>query len=280
MELNFGYSPCPNDTFMFWAWAHGRLKTPVTLRPRLFDIQELNRRALDDAPWSLTKVSVPTYLHPTVRERYRLLSVGAALGRGCGPLLISKQAWERDSARPLRVAVPGRNTTAFYLAQMAVSEWVTEWVEMRYDEIMSSVLRGERVDAGVIIHESRFAYQGLGLHCAMDLGEWWESTTGLPLPLGVMLARRDLGDKRISACEAALKESIEQAWKALEREPKDRSLWKYLRDNAIELDDGTIRSHIELYVTEFSNDLGAQGRRALAEFAERAGALSEATCVS
>lgn len=274
MEQDFGYSPCPNDTFMFWAWVHGRVETPLTLRPRLFDIQELNRRALSDDPLGLSKVSIPTYLHPTVRERYRLLDVGAALGRGCGPLLIAKERWGNGSRRPLRVAIPGRNTTAYELARMAASEWVTEWVEMRYDEIMPEVLKGVKVDAGVIIHESRFAYQALGLHCAVDLGGWWEEVTGLPLPLGVMLARQDLGENLISACEAALRASIELGWKALACEPKDDSLWSYLRTNAIELEDSTIRSHIELYVTDFSSDLGALGRQAIEEFARRLARLA------
>lgn len=269
MKLDFGYSPCPNDTFMFWAWAHRKIESSIELSPRLADIQELNRLALGDSPYALTKVSIPTYLDPRVRDRYRLLSVGAALGRGCGPLVVSRVPWDPADAKRLRVAVPGRNTTAFSLAQMALGDWAEEWVELRYDEIMPAVLSGERVDAGVIIHESRFAYQALGLYCALDLGEWWEKSTDLPLPLGVMLAHRELSSADVEACEASLRKSIELAWKSLGEDALDSSLWSYLRDNAIELNDQTIRSHIELYVTEFSRELGEEGCEAIEEFAKR-----------
>lgn len=274
MQLNFGYSPCPNDTFMFWAWAHRHVNCRLELTPQLADIQELNRLALERAAWHLTKTSIPAYLDPKVQEHYRLLSVGAALGTGCGPLVISKAPWQPGD-KPLRVAIPGKNTTAFYLAQMAMASQVVEWTELRYDEIMPAVLDGVKVDAGVIIHESRFSYQGLGLHLAVDLGEWWETNTGLPLPLGVMLARRDLDESTVEQCEATLRASIELAWKALDgTHPLSESLWSYLRDNAIELDDTTIRSHIELYVTNYSSDLGSEGRRALDEFARRYAAVT------
>lgn len=251
---------------MFWAWAHGRVDTALLLRPRLEDIQELNRLALTEAPLALTKVSASTYLDPRVQELYRLLNVGAALGRGCGPLVVSNQPWSPGDA-PLRLAVPGLDTTACRLARAAMSEHVAEWVELRYDEIMPAVVEG-RVEAGVIIHESRFTYASHGLQLALDLGAWWEERTGLPLPLGVMLARRDLSDGVVAEVERVLGASIRRAWEQIgdETDPQGQELWSYLRDNAIELADSTITAHIELYVNDFSLDLQAEGRQALERF--------------
>lgn len=269
MTLPFGYSPCPNDTFIFWAWAHGHLSTGVSLRPYLADIQELNRLALSENRLPLTKVSASTYLNPLVRERYRLLDVGAALGRGCGPLIVSRTAWESTPPPGLRLAVPGFDTTACRLARAALGEQVAEWVELRYDDIMPATLDG-RVDAGVIIHESRFTYRSHGLVLALDLGSWWEELTGLPLPLGVMVADRTLGEPVIACVESALRESLRVAWglfeAAPESEPK-RALWSYLRENAVELDDATMAAHIQLYVNSFSESLGTEGREALERFA-------------
>lgn len=273
-NIRFGYSPCPNDTFMFWAWAHQKISTPVSLQPTLFDIQELNRLALDDAELELTKVSMATYLDPRIRSEYELLSAGAALGRGCGPLVVSKKSWSKDAPTPLKLAIPGRNTTAFRLTEMALGPWIQEWVELRYDEIMPAVLSGE-VEAGVIIHESRFVYRDLGLKCAFDLGQWWEEETGFPLPLGVMIARKTLSDETVREVEQNLSRSIGLAWDVLSKgtdHPDHDSLWRYLRDNAIELDDNTMRSHIELYVNDYSLDLGEEGRMAVEAFKERSSA--------
>jgi 1,4-dihydroxy-6-naphthoate synthase len=267
MTLDFGYSPCPNDTFMFWAWAFGRLTSPLTLRPRLDDIQQLNRQALGPAPLPLTKVSASTYLNPLVQERYQLLQVGAALGRGCGPLVVSREGHVTSFTR---LAVPGFDTTACRLARTALRGQVEEWVELRYDEIMPATLRGE-VDAGVIIHESRFTYQAQGLKLAFDLGQWWEERTGLPLPLGVMLASRQLEPNVVEQVEEALATSIRQAWEAFrspaEQPEAHQSLWSYLRDNAIEVDDTTMAAHIDLYVNDFSLLLGSEGQEALRQFA-------------
>lgn len=264
MNLDFGYSPCPNDTFMFWAWAFGRVASPLSLRPRLEDIQELNRLALTRAPLPLTKASASTYLDPEVRQRYRLLNVGAALGRGCGPLIVNREG--PLTGRLRRLAVPGFDTTACRLARAALGDQVDEWVELRYDEIMPAIL-GSTVDAGVIIHESRFTYQSQGLKLALDLGLWWEERTGLPLPLGVMLARRDLEESVVSQAETALAASIRLAWQTFQG-PADAAaeLWTYLRAHAIELDDNTMAAHINLYVNDFSLDLGAEGREALRQF--------------
>jgi 1,4-dihydroxy-6-naphthoate synthase len=269
VNIEFGFSPCPNDTFMFWAWVHGHLSNQIELSPRLYDIQELNCFALDGASFPLTKVSMGTYLESGIQEQYQLLQSGAALGRGCGPLVISKEPWSLSNPRPLKLAIPGRNTTACKLAEMALDDWVEEWVELRYDDIMPAVLIGQDVDAGVIIHESRFVYQDQGLKCALDLGEWWETKTGLPLPLGLMVARRDLDPELISQVEELLRESIQRAQNVLalpKTEPLSQSLWKYLRDNAVELEDQTLLSHIDLYVNDFSVELGTEGNAAVEAF--------------
>lgn len=254
---------------MFWAWAHEKLSTRLSLEPVLHDIQELNRLALEEGKLDFSKVSMATYLSSSVKERYRLLSSGAALGRGCGPLVVSKEPWQPDSGKKLRLAIPGRDTTACKLAEMALGDQVEEWVELRYDKIMPAVLEGGEVDAGVIIHESRFVYKGLGLECAFDLGRWWEQETGLPLPLGIMLARRDLPESVVREAEETLRESIRLADKMIDHESGE-SLWSYMRDNAIELEDQTMRSHVELYVNQFSVDLGTEGRAAIEEFEKRA----------
>ena len=271
MQNRFGYSPCPNDTFMFWGWVHGKLDRPLAVTPVLHDIQELNRLAIEQHELGFTKVSMATFLHPSVGESYRLISSGAALGRGCGPLVVSKSVWDRST--PLRLAIPGRDTTACKLAEMALGNRVVEWVELRYDEIMPAVLDGNRVDAGVIIHESRFVYDRFGLNCAFDLGEWWESETGLPLPLGLMVAHKDLRPEVVTQAEECLRESIllsQEVFRRGAEHPQSALLWKYLRDHAIELEDETISSHIELYVNDFSVDLGAEGRAAVEEFERRA----------
>lgn len=254
---------------MFWAWVHGKISSDLAIVPRLRDIQELNRLALKDGPLPLTKVSMATYLRPEIRERYQLLRAGAALGRGCGPLIVSKEPWNLAHPRSVRLAIPGRDTTACKLAEMAMGSWVEEWVEMRYDEIMPAVLEGSRVDAGVIIHESRFTYQNFGLKCALDLGDWWEKETKLPLPLGLMLAHKALGAASIEQVELALRESVVLARETLSRPADDqgsKSLWKYMRENAVELEDSTIKSHVELYVNEFSEDLGTEGLAAVQAF--------------
>ncbi|HIB64437.1 MAG TPA: 1,4-dihydroxy-6-naphthoate synthase [Phycisphaerales bacterium] len=254
---------------MFWAWAHGKLSTELALEPVLYDIQELNRLALDEGELDFTKVSMATYLSPSVKEKYRLLSSGAALGKGCGPLVVSQKPWRPGEAGKLRLAIPGRDTTACKLAEMALGDEVEEWVELRYDKIMPAVLEGRDVDAGVIIHESRFVYKGLGLECAFDLGQWWEQETGLPLPLGVMLARRDLPENVAEEAEQILRDSIRLADELIDH-ASGESLWKYMRDNAVELEDQTMRAHVQLYVNRFSVDLGQQGRAAVKEFEKRA----------
>lgn len=269
MLIDFGYSPCPNDTFMFWAWANERLTSDIKLQPRLKDIQELNQIALSSSPLPLTKLSAGAYLNPRIKEQYQLLKVGAALGRGCGPLVISTKPWSATKASPPVLAVPGFDTTAYRLAHLAMQSNVKKWVQLRYDQIMPAILAGE-VDAGVIIHESRFTYQKLGLKLALDLGKWWEDLTNLPLPLGVMVAHKSLDQSTLSIVEETLRKSIVTAWALLKGDTKSaeaEELWRYLKRHAIELEDSTIRDHIELYVNDYSLDLTSEGEKAIERLA-------------
>lgn len=265
MTLEFGFSPCPNDTFMFWGWVHHHIRASLTLSPQLLDIQALNELALGPTPLALTKVSAATYLKPVIQERYQLLTVGAALGRGCGPLLVSYHPWTNSGKAARTVAIPGWDTTACRLAQAALSDSNLTWVQRPYHEIMPAV-HAQEVDAGVIIHESRFTYQQYGLHLAFDLGSWWEQHTGLPLPLGVMVAHRHLPQATIHAVESYLRESLRLAMETIKSDSNSalcRDLWSYLRRHAIEMEESTMARHIELYVNAFSLDLGREGLEAL-----------------
>ena len=177
-ELTFGYSPCPNDTFAFHALTHGLVEAPFRVRPVLLDIEELNRRA-HQGEFDLTKMSVGAFA--AVGDRYRLMRSGAALGEGVGPLVVTRTPMSLEEAVRGRVAIPGRETTAFQLLRLAAPS-LTDVVEVRYDRILRAVRDGE-VHAGLIIHESRFTYMDHGLVKIADLGDWWERETGLPVPL-------------------------------------------------------------------------------------------------
>ncbi len=251
-ELTFGFSPCPNDTFAFHALVHGLVDTPIRVRPVLLDIEELNRRAHDGA-FALTKLSVGAFAG--VGDRYRLLRSGAALGHGVGPLVVAREARSLDAAVRGRVAIPGRETTAFRLLGLAAPS-LGEIVEVRYDRILAAVRDGE-VDAGLIIHESRFTYQDHGLVKIVDLGDWWEGETGLPVPLAGICARADLDDDTAAAVERAIRESVAYAFAH-----RDASR-AYVRAHAQEMSDAVCDQHIALYVNEFSLDVGDDGLRAI-----------------
>jgi 1,4-dihydroxy-6-naphthoate synthase len=257
-ELTFGYSPCPNDTFAFHALAHGPVDAPFRVLPVLLDIEELNRRARDGA-FELTKLSVGAFAGVGVfggaGDRYRLLRSGAALGRGVGPLVVARTRMTLTDAVRGRVAIPGRDTTAYRLLSLAAPV-AGAVVEMRYDRILRAVSRGA-VDAGLIIHESRFTYEAHGLVEVADLGEWWEHETGLPVPLAGICARADLDDEIVAAAELAIRRSVQYAF-----DHPDASR-DYVRAHAQELSDDVCAAHIELYVNEYSLDIGGDGLRAI-----------------
>lgn len=250
--LTFGYSPCPNDTFAFHALAHGLVDMPCPVRPVLLDIEELNRRA-QIGEFDLTKLSVGAFAG--VGDRYRLLRSGAALGHGVGPLVVARSAQSLERAMRGRVAIPGRETTAFRLLRLAATD-IGEVVEMRYDRILDAVATGD-VDAGLIIHESRFTYERHGLVRLADLGDWWEQETGLPVPLAGICARHDLGDALTKAAEQAIRASVQYAF-----DHPDASR-AYVRAHAQEMSDSVCDAHIALYVNAHSLDIGDDGQRAI-----------------
>ena len=255
--LTMGYSPCPNDTYIFYALTHGRIPLPeIKLAPPLLeDVETLNLWAVGKK-LDISKLSFHALGH--VLDEYCVLSAGSALGRGCGPLLVTRQGVE--TLRPgAKVAIPGRLTTASMLFRMYSSASSPELVEMRFDTIMAAVASGE-VDGGVIIHESRFTYAEQGLVCVQDLGQWWEETTGHPIPLGCIAARRSLGQERIAVIDRAIRSSIMWA----DEHPEE--CLPYIRQFAQEMEPQVMRDHIGLYVNDYSKDLGLSGREAIETF--------------
>jgi len=258
--LTLGYSPCPNDTFIFHALVRGIVGTEgLAFRERLEDVETLNRLAAEGA-LDVTKVSYGAIPH-LVRD-YVLLRSGGALGRGCGPLVVAREAFGQAELAGKRIAIPGRNTTANLLLRLYAPN-AAPGVEMVYSDIMPAVAHGE-VDAGLIIHESRFTYPQHGLAKVVDLGEWWEHTTGLPIPLGGILARRDLGGDTIRAIDDALRRSVKHAF------AHPSASREYVRQHAQEMDDAVTQQHIDLYVNRFSVDVGDEGERAIHELFGRA----------
>ncbi len=258
--LTLGFSPCPNDTFMFYPLVHGLVDTGGhRFNERLEDVETLNRLAVKGV-LDVTKVSYAALGH--IREEYALLRAGSALGRGCGPLLVAREQLDPASLQGKTIAIPGRYTTAHLLMRL-YNPTLETFLEMPFHEIMDAVLTG-RADAGVIIHESRFTYQGFGLHQLLDLGEWWEGETGLPIPLGGIVARRSLGAATIHSIEAALAAGVEYA----RANPSEAA--QYIREHAQEMSAEVCAAHIGLYVNDFSQTLGDEGQRAIAELLHRA----------
>lgn len=258
--LRLGYSPCPNDTFIFYAMMHGRIPLAgFSLKEELADVETLNRRALAGG-LDLTKVSYHAFGH--LRSEYALLRSGGALGRGCGPLVVARQATSMERLRGSLIAIPGELTTANLLLQLHGAGYERLKV-LPFEQIMAAVAQGS-VDAGLIIHESRFTFAGYGLVEIEDLGAWWENLTGLPIPLGGILARRSLGREMIKAVESAISASVRYAF----AHPQEARA--YIRAHAQELDDTVIDQHIQLYVNHFSLDLGEEGLAAVQELLHRA----------
>ena len=254
--LSFGFSPCPNDTFAFHALVHGLVDAPFTVRAVLLDIEELNRRAHHGA-FELTKLSVGAFA--AVGDRYRLLRSGAALGHGVGPLVVARRPASLADAVGGRIAIPGRETTAFRLLRLAAPA-LGEVVEFRYDQILGAVESGA-VDAGLIIHESRFTYADHGLVRIADLGDWWQRETALPVPLAGICARADLGPAILDAAEAAIRASVAYAFAHPEASRA------YVRANSQEMSDAVCEAHIKLYVNALSLDIGDEGLLAMSRLA-------------
>lgn len=257
--LTLGFSPCPNDTFIFHALIKGLIRSEgLAFKERLLDVEQLNQLALA-AALDVTKVSFHLYGH--IRKDYTLLPAGAALGRGCGPLLVARDECTISSLRNKPVALPGRYTTAALLLRLFAPR-LENLVYLPFDRIMPAVISGE-VSAGVIIHESRFTFREFGLRQLVDLGEWWETDTGCPIPLGGIVAKSSLGGEIIASLGRLIAESIDHSF-ANPLAPKE-----YIREHALEMSDEVCAAHIGLYVNDFSRDLGDEGRRAVNVLMER-----------
>ncbi len=258
MKISLGYSPCPNDTFIFYALAHKKVRGGVEFSEILEDVETLNRMALR-RELDVSKVSFNALCH--LREDYCLLHSGSALGRGCGPLIVAKDRINIADFAGKTIAIPGKMTTAYLLLRL-FDPGIRNVVEMPFDRIMNAVSLGN-VDAGLIIHEGRFTYPKYGLLELVDLGEWWEGETGLPIPLGGIVAKRELGADVINGVDRMLKKSIAYAF-------ANRSMTRrYIKKHAQELDDEVIDQHIGLYVNDYTLDLG-DGIDAVEELMKRA----------
>ena len=258
-RVNVGFSPCPNDTSIFHAMLYGDVDTMgLSFAAHLHDVEELNRKAFEEV-FPVTKLSFFAWL--VLEKNYELLDAGAALGRGCGPLLVTKG--EKTLAKGARIAIPGQYTTAHLLLKL-FDPSLDNVAVARFDTILAGVQDG-LYDAGVIIHEGRFVYENYGLSKVVDLGEWWENESGAPIPLGCIAIRKD-------ANSLALKPRIESILKAsvlYSMNHKERSR-TYVKQHAQELDDTVIDHHIDLYVNEFTLSLGEEGRRAIEQLREMA----------
>jgi 1,4-dihydroxy-6-naphthoate synthase len=257
--LTLGFSPCPNDTFIFHALVKGLVTAGnLSFEEHLMDVEQLNQQALATA-FDVTKVSFHLYGH--IRNNYTLLPSGAALGRGCGPLLVSRKECPVTSLHNKPVALPGRYTTAALLLRLFAPQ-LDNLVYMPFDRIMPAVASGE-VAAGVIIHESRFTFREYGLFQLVDLGEWWEGSTGCPIPLGGIVAKKSLGSEVTDTLGRLIAESIDHAY-ANPEAPRE-----YIRAHSQEMNDQVCDAHIGLYVNDFSLDLGEEGKRAVGVLMER-----------
>ncbi|MFM2267626.1 MAG: hypothetical protein RL757_1067 [Bacteroidota bacterium] len=259
MNLKIGFSPCPNDTFIFDAWVHQKIDTEgLILDVVMEDVEALNRRARAQE-LAVTKLSYHAFAH--LLDAYQLLDAGSALGRGCGPLLISKQKMDVSTVNTAKIAIPGAMTTAHLLFGIAYPE-ATNRMETIFSEIENQVLNNQ-ADAGVIIHENRFTYAEKGLIKIMDLGEFWEKTTQMPIPLGGIVAKRNLPNELKQKTNRVMARSVAFAF-----ENPDESK-NYVRAHAQEMSEEVTKQHIELYVNHFTQSLGDEGRAAVETLFEK-----------
>ena len=258
IQTELAFSSCPNDTFIFYPMVHQRIDTGgYEFRPYIADVEELNHAAFRSS-YRISKLSFHAWL--LLKDRYSLLDAGAALGYGCGPLLVAHTG-SLDVTRA-RIAIPGEYTTAWLLLKLWEPR-VGSVTVTRFDNILEGVENGE-FDGGLIIHEGRFVYPDYGLVSIVDLGEWWEQKTGMPIPLGCIVLRNDSQVHEREMFNHILRSSVEYAFAH-----PDEGL-DYIRSYAQEMDDHVIREHISLYVNSFSIDLGETGREAIRVLEEMA----------
>jgi 1,4-dihydroxy-6-naphthoate synthase len=254
MNKNYtiGFSPCPNDTFIFDAMINNRLQVTDAWTPHLLDVEALNKNAAEER-FDVTKMSFAAYA--LVSDKYQILNSGSALGRGCGPLIISKSPLSLEDLKDKTIAIPGSRTTANLLMSIFVPECKAK-LEMVFSDIEDAVLSGG-CDAGLIIHENRFTYEQKGLFKVADLGELWEKKTGLPIPLGCIAVKRSLSEDEKKHIDDLIRQSVEYAFNNPDAS-KD-----YIAQHAQEMNSEVQQQHIDLYVNDFSVNLGDGGKKAI-----------------
>ncbi len=253
MKLTLGFSPCPNDTFIFDAMVHGRIDTEgLEFNYFLADVEELNRRAFEGKV-DITKMSYHAYAFAA--RNYLILDSGSALGWNSGPLLISKRPVEKDGIENLKIAIPGIYTTANLIFSIAWPEAKNK-IEYLFSDIEDALIK-EEVDLGLIIHETRFTYHRKGLRKVADMGEYWQNLTGLPIPLGTIAINRSIPFDIACKVNRILRRSLEYAYK------DSTASTGFITSNAAEIDPEVTSNHIKLYVNEFTITLGEQGRMAV-----------------
>jgi 5,8-dihydroxy-2-naphthoate synthase len=257
-KVRLGHSPDPDDAFMFWGLAAGEVDARgFEFEHVLQDIQTLNEWALEGR---LEVTAISLHAYPHVQDKYVLLPHGASMGSGYGPIVVAREPLGDDELREVEIAIPGRMTTAFLTLQLRLGEF--RWREVPFDQIMDEVVSG-RADAGLLIHEGQLTYGAAGLQKIADLGEWWLEETGLPLPLGANVARRDLGPEVLRELSAVLAASIRVGL-----DNRERAL-EYALQFGRGLDDELADRFVGMYVNELTEDYGEEGRRAVRELLHR-----------
>ncbi len=253
MKLTLGFSPCPNDTFIFDAIANNKIdKEGLSFEIIIEDVEKLNKLAFQHQ-LDITKLSYHAYAY--LMKDYLLLNTGSALGTNCGPLLISKPENQKSRIESLTIAIPGKYTTANFLLGLAFPKAIQK-IEMRFSDIEDAIVQ-DKAEAGVIIHENRFTYQDKGLIKIMDLGEFWESQTGFPIPLGGIAVKRNFPRELSQKVNHILRKSVEYAF------AHPVSSHKYVKQYAQEMDESVRNRHIQLYVNNYTLDLGETGKMAV-----------------
>ncbi|MDD2196542.1 MAG: 1,4-dihydroxy-6-naphthoate synthase [Bacteroidales bacterium] len=265
MKIKLAISTCPNDTFIFDALVNKRLNTGgYNFDVTLADIQELNNLALSG---DVDMVKISYALYPIISKDYQLLTAGSALGEGVGPLVVSKRKVYPDEVEHTKIAIPGQTTTANFLLSLAFPKAIDKKVYL-FSDIEEAVLQNE-VDVGVLIHEGRFTYRQKGLFKVIDLGDFWEKTTSSPIPLGGIAIRRNLPDKVKQELNALTRQSVEYAL------TNTGSALPFVKQHAQEMDEQVILNHIELYVNDFSVNLGERGKQAVLKMLEKSSSLEQ-----
>lgn len=268
MKITLGFSPCPNDTFIFDALVHHKIDTEgLEFEVVLGDVEELNLKAFNKE-LDVTKLSYHAYGYLT--DDYVLLDSGSALGKGCGPLLVQSSTFQIQSLEDCSIAIPGKYTTANFLLSIAHPE-ATNKTEMLFSDIENAVLTGQ-VDAGLLIHENRFTYEQKGLKKIIDLGEYWEKTIGALIPLGGIVMKRSFDEATIRKVNRLIRKSIEYAYE------NEGAALAYMQQHAQEMDEKIMMQHVALYVNKYSIDLGEEGRAAVTKMfnlAQQKGVIPE-----